>query len=84
MAPTDDFVANTAEFTRVLDVLHAHKISIDSRRHVLRLCDEEVPLRCPGVRQHSGPSMKGKSDVAAARNGTLMAVRLEEPLGDGG
>jgi hypothetical protein len=42
------FVADiTEEFTLGLDIMYAHNAVVDLRRHVLRLGDEEVPLRLP-------------------------------------
>jgi hypothetical protein len=69
-------VANiTEEFTLGLDVLYAHKAVVDLGRHVLRLDDEEVPLRLPS------PLTKGNSKVTEAGYGTDAAVRPKELSG---
>jgi hypothetical protein len=36
-----------------LYVMHTHNASMDLRRHMLHLGNEEVPLQCPGVQPHS-------------------------------
>jgi hypothetical protein len=44
------FFANVIdEFILGLDVMHSHDVSLDFRRHVLRLGAEEVPLWHPGA-----------------------------------
>jgi hypothetical protein len=43
------FIANIAYgFILGLNVMHALDASVDLRRHMLRLGDEELPLRSPG------------------------------------
>jgi hypothetical protein len=72
------FTANiTEEFILELDIMHAHKASVDFRCHVLQLGDEEVPLRHPGTQPHSTPCMNGNSEVAVARCHRVVAVWLE-------
>jgi hypothetical protein len=68
------FVANIREeFTLGLDVMCAHKAVVDLGRHVLRLDDEEVPLRRP-------PPTKDNSEAAEARRDTDAAVGLKRLL----
>jgi hypothetical protein len=50
---------------------------MDLRRHVLRLGDEEMPLRCPRVRPRSTCCMEGISEVVAAQCYRVMMVWLE-------
>jgi hypothetical protein len=68
----------TDEFILVLDIMHTHDPSVDLGCHVLRLDNEEVPLRRPGAWPLSAPCMKGSSEVVAARYDRLATLRLEE------
>lgn len=62
------FAANiTYEFILGLDVMLAHDASLDLTHHLLRLGDEEVPLRHSEARQRPTPCMKGNSELAATR-----------------
>jgi hypothetical protein len=59
------FITNiTDEFNLGIDTMHAHDASVDLRRHMLWLGDEEVPLQHAGVQPHSIPCRKSNSEVA--------------------
>jgi hypothetical protein len=58
------FVANiTGYFILGLDILRAHDASVDLRRRVLRMGDDEVPLWRPGALPRPSPCMKRSSRI---------------------
>jgi hypothetical protein len=63
-----------------LDVLHTYDASLVSRRHVLWLGNEEVPLWSPGAQLLSSPNWKRSSKLAATQCGRVAAAWLEGPL----
>jgi hypothetical protein len=58
-------ISITNEFILGLDVMHAHDASVDLRRRVLQLSDEELPLWQPRARPLWPPCTKGNSEVVA-------------------
>jgi hypothetical protein len=57
--------------------MQASDVSVDLRRHVLRVGDEEVQLLRPGARPRSNPCVKENRDLAVALCDRVVAVRLE-------
>jgi len=71
----------TDEFILGLDVLRAYDASVDLRRHLLRLGQEEVTLWRPGAQPKSARLSLVGDEVIPARCETVVMARLEAPLG---
>jgi hypothetical protein len=66
----------TEEFSLGLDVMYVHDVVVDLKRHILRLDDEEVPLRRPGI----VPCTFANGKIARDRCETVKAERLNQSL----